>query len=245
MLKLSTRIGALALITAVALVPVSIAAQPQSAKTAKAPASDPYPLQTCVVSGKKLGSRGDAIVIEQDGREIRLCCKGCVKPFKSEPKGYIEKIDKQIIASQGRFYPTTTCVVSGEALEVDETIDYVHNNRLVRLCCKGCIRAMKKDPTAALKKLDKAVVKQQREIYPLEICVVSGEKLDSDAVEVLMANRLVKLCCKGCVKGAKKNPTVVIAKVDAAWMAMHESEGEHGGGSGEHGKKRGSEHGGG
>ncbi len=61
-------------------------------------------------------------------------------------------------------YPLETCVVSGEKLEAGDMgpmIDYVHKedgkpDRLVRLCCKGCIKDFNKDPATYLKKIDDA-----------------------------------------------------------------------------------------
>ena len=53
----------------------------------------PYPLKTCVVTGEKLGEMGDAYVFVQDGREIKLCCKSCLKDFKKDPAKYIKKIE--------------------------------------------------------------------------------------------------------------------------------------------------------
>lgn len=61
-------------------------------------------------------------------------------------------------------YPLTTCVVSGEKLgsaDMGPPIDYIHKesgkpDRLVRFCCKGCIRDFKKDPAKYLKMIDDA-----------------------------------------------------------------------------------------
>lgn len=52
-----------------------------------------YPTDLCVVSGEKLGSMGEPIVIKHEGREVRLCCKGCVKDFNGDPKKYLAKLD--------------------------------------------------------------------------------------------------------------------------------------------------------
>jgi len=54
----------------------------------------PYPLKTCVVTDEKLGGMGDAYVFVYEGREIKLCCKGCLKDFKKEPAKYIKKIEE-------------------------------------------------------------------------------------------------------------------------------------------------------
>jgi YHS domain-containing protein len=54
----------------------------------------PYTLKTCVVSGDKLGEMGDPFVYAYEGREIKFCCKGCVKDFKKDPAKYIKMIDE-------------------------------------------------------------------------------------------------------------------------------------------------------
>ena len=53
----------------------------------------PYPLNTCVVSGEKLGEMGDPYVFTYEGREIKMCCKSCLKDFKKDPAKYIKKIE--------------------------------------------------------------------------------------------------------------------------------------------------------
>jgi YHS domain-containing protein len=55
----------------------------------------PYTLKICVVSGDKLGEMGDPFVYEYQGREIKLCCKGCLKDFNKEPAKYIKKIEEE------------------------------------------------------------------------------------------------------------------------------------------------------
>jgi YHS domain-containing protein len=54
----------------------------------------PYPLKICIISGDKLGEMGDPFVYAYEGREIKFCCKGCVKDFKKDPAKYIKKIDE-------------------------------------------------------------------------------------------------------------------------------------------------------
>jgi hypothetical protein len=68
------------------------------------------------------------------------------------------------LAKAKAAYPIDTCVVSGEKLEGGDmggAIDYVYKepgkpDRLVRLCCKACLRDFRKDPKAFLKKIDDA-----------------------------------------------------------------------------------------
>lgn len=57
-----------------------------------ATAANSYLLSTCVVSGEALGSMGQTIMINHEGVEVRLCCKGCVKKFNADPAKYLEKL---------------------------------------------------------------------------------------------------------------------------------------------------------
>jgi hypothetical protein len=52
----------------------------------------PYTLTTCIVSGDKLGGMGDPYVFVYQGREIKLCCQGCLKDFNAEAAKYLKKI---------------------------------------------------------------------------------------------------------------------------------------------------------
>lgn len=54
----------------------------------------PYPLKTCVVSDEALGGdMGEPHVFVQDGQEIKLCCKSCLKDFKKDTAKYMKKIE--------------------------------------------------------------------------------------------------------------------------------------------------------
>ena len=79
-----------------ALVAVAIAAWAGDAKSDAATAKPkPYPLKTCVVSGEKLdGDMGKPYVFTHEGREIKLCCKSCLKDFKKDPAKYLKKLDE-------------------------------------------------------------------------------------------------------------------------------------------------------
>jgi len=55
----------------------------------------PYPLKTCIISGDKLGEMGKPFVYVHEGREIKFCCKGCLKDFKKDPAKYVKKIDEE------------------------------------------------------------------------------------------------------------------------------------------------------
>ena len=140
--------------------PVQPADQAGPAKDAAAIAKkDAYPLGTCVVSGDKLGgSMGKPVSYNYKGREIRFCCSGCIKDFKKDPANYLQKLDDAVIKQQKPAYPLATCVVSGQKLggSMGKPIDYVYKDRLVRFCCKGCIKTFNKEPAKYLAMIDKA-----------------------------------------------------------------------------------------
>ena len=54
----------------------------------------PYTLKTCVVSGEKLGEMGKPVIYVHEGREVKFCCKDCVKDFKKDPAKYVKKIEE-------------------------------------------------------------------------------------------------------------------------------------------------------
>ena len=71
------------------LVPLSGLAADKKAEKLK-----PYTLKTCIISGDKLGEMGDPFVYAYKGREIKFCCKGCLKDFNKDPKKYLKMIDE-------------------------------------------------------------------------------------------------------------------------------------------------------
>ncbi|CAN5788012.1 hypothetical protein BH11VER1_BH11VER1_37830 [soil metagenome] len=57
-------------------------------------ASTPYPLNVCLVSGNELGSMGKPITKVYEGKEVKLCCKPCIKKFDANPAKYLAKLPK-------------------------------------------------------------------------------------------------------------------------------------------------------
>lgn len=114
----------------------------------------PYPLDTCIVSGKKLNSMGTAFSTTYKGRPLSFCCKSCVHKLEEKSDEYLKKLDQAIIEKQKPAYSKTTCPVTGEKL--GEGVDHVYMNRLVRFCCKDCIDTFNEDPARYLEQLDAA-----------------------------------------------------------------------------------------
>ena len=124
----------------------------QTQSTSKKPR--PYPLDTCLVSGEKLGSGGmKPYVFTHEGREIQLCCKDCLKDFNKEPAKFIKKLE-----AAAKPYPLDTCLVSGEKLGSGGMTPYAfaYQGREIQLCCKDCLKDFNKEPAKFLKKLEAA-----------------------------------------------------------------------------------------
>ena len=54
--------------------------------------SKSYPLDTCLVSGEKLGEMGKPYVINHEGQEVQFCCKNCLPKFEKDPAKYLAKL---------------------------------------------------------------------------------------------------------------------------------------------------------
>ncbi|MCF6287104.1 MAG: hypothetical protein L3K26_18250, partial [Candidatus Hydrogenedentes bacterium] len=127
--------------------------------------------------------------------------------------------DEKPIADQASHYPSKTCISSGGPLDAHDKpdgISFVVGNRLMKTCCAKCKAKVEADPTAHFAKLDKLVIEAQRANYKLGACPVSDEPLGDSPVEVVVANRLIKLCCEGCKKKVIANPLAALEKIDAA-----------------------------
>jgi len=182
-----------------------------------------YPLDTCIISGKKLGSMGDPVEYNQDGRLVRLCCKGCTKTVAKDPASVLKKIDEAVVLAQRSIYPLDTCVVGGEKLgSMGTPVDYVAGTRLVRFCCPSCIDGFKQEPAKYMAKIDAALVEKLKATYAVDTCPISGHKLGEGGgtpVDKLYGVQLVRLCCEDCVAAFEKDPLAALAKVAEARKA--------------------------
>ena len=61
-------------------------------KAPSAPGFKPYPLDTCLVGGEKLGGMGQPFVFKFEGREIKFCCKGCITDFKKDSGKFMARL---------------------------------------------------------------------------------------------------------------------------------------------------------
>ncbi len=221
--------------------------QMKATEQSKEPAGDPYPLDIDPVSEDKLPDLDQQIIIKHEGRELRFGSKESVEAFQEDTDKYLAAIDELIVKQQLPYYPLDTCIISGDKLggDMGEAINYVYKNRLVRFCCPGCSGDFNDNAAAYLKVLDEAVISAQKADYPLQSCPVSGGQLGAmgDPIDVVIANRLVRLCCKDCVKKLRADPVkyLNILGWEESEHDGHEAEAEHADGeSGEGHSKQGS-----
>lgn len=131
--------------------------------------------------------------------------------------------DAQKILAQKGAYPLTTCLVSGEELGA-KAVDVLIDDRLVRVCCENCVEGAKKDKEKFFAAIDIAVIKQQRAGYPLETCVISGEKLGEGAVSIVQGTYMLRVCCNDCTKEVRKSPEEALKKLHDAYIEKQRAD---------------------
>ena len=182
---------------------------------------DPSPLDTCVVSGEKLGADAVTTVLtgmkdkNLDGTQVKFCCAKCEASFKADPSKYLAKMDEAIVKAAAA-YPLDNCLVMTDEKLDESAKTVVYQNRVYKLCCKKCVARFTKDPAKFAKEYDAAVIAKQKPAYKATTCPISGKPLGEGAVDVVVNGRLVRACCNGCVGPIKADPKAAFAKIDAA-----------------------------
>lgn len=118
-------------------------------------------------------------------------------------------------------YPLDVCPVSGEDLgSMGAMVIQQYKGREVRFCCPDCQNEYEKDLEASLAALDSLIIATQKADYPLEVCVVSGDRLGGamgDPVDYVYGNQLVRLCCEMCVDAFSEDPASHMKKLETAY----------------------------
>lgn len=192
-------------------------AREPGAENADQRVGDPYPFDTCPISGEKLGGMGEPVVRVYHGREVRFCCASCPARFEKDLAAGMAELDKKIIEDQGALYPLKISVVTGENLPA-HPFEFVYANRLVRLGDESERASFLNHAEKYLGELDRAAIAEQGGHYPMTVCPVSEEEFGSmgEPVDIVLAGRLVRLCCKSCKKEVMNDPARFIAIVDEA-----------------------------
>jgi YHS domain-containing protein len=186
----------------------------------------------CPVSGKPLGSMGDPVAVDVNGQTVYACCAGCVSAIESNPAKYASgrpeitvtaatDADAPLIAKQGK------CPVMDESLgSMGQPIKVMIGDKPIFLCCKGCIKKIQAEPAKYLAMVygnqpapeltvttatpaDAALIAQQK------VCPVMDEPLGGmgTPIKVMIGDKPVFLCCKGCIKKVEAEPAKYLAMV--------------------------------
>ncbi|MEZ6015878.1 MAG: hypothetical protein R3F49_12240 [Planctomycetota bacterium] len=187
---------------------------------------------TCPVSGQAVDG---STVVEHNGKRIGVCCARCqaaVAAWTTEQKdAYLTQLadagkpaqEKAPAAAPAFSEPDllTTCPIAGGPLG-DKPVAVTLEGRTVRVCCGKCKAAAEADPKGTLAKVDELIAAQQRALYPLDHCVVMPDEalVNADggdiAKEVVIGNRLFRVCCPGCIRKIQKDPAKFAAQLDEA-----------------------------
>ena len=187
---------------------------------------------TCPISGQPVDGK---VAVEHAGKRIGVCCGKCetaVKGWSAEQKdAYLAKLadagkapaaqDKAEQKPFGEPYLVTECPVAGGPLG-DSPVEVTLEGRPILVCCAKCKAAAEKDPAGTLAKVDTLIAEQQRARYAMTNCVVMpdealvGEDGADTAKEIVVGNRLFRVCCPGCIRKVKADPAKFAALLDEA-----------------------------
>lgn len=175
--------------------------------------------------------------VEYKGRTIGLCCPGCGEAFLAwnEPRkdefvtlavvhhepgrdhaGHDAEAPAAGEASPGPTYPYTleSCPVGGKLGSMGDPVVKVYDNREVRFCCAGCIDEFEANQAKYWGEIDAKIVEQQLMHYPIDTCIVTGEKLGDDAINHVHNNRLVRLANAEAAAAFKADPAKHLEALD-------------------------------
>jgi len=174
--------------------------------------------------------------VEHKGKTIGLCCPGCGKQFLAWDETRKDEFIALAVGnrepgldhpgpnaapvsgqgSAGPTYPYTLpdCPIGGPLGSMGEPVVKVYDNREVRFCCAGCIDEFEADKARHWGEIDAKIVEQQLMHYPINTCIVTGERLDDDAVNDVHNNRLVRLANADAVAAFKADPAKHLEALD-------------------------------
>lgn len=180
--------------------------------------------QQCPMTGINLAAVEHPVRATFDGRDINFCSEKCPSEFKANLAKNLELLDKSIIDAQLPLYPKRGCIVDGASLPVapDAAVSFVYGNLLVRLRSQECKARFNASPEQYLRGLESRVIAQQLPDYPLDVCVVSGDKLsgkDAMPVNYVLGHRLIRFCKRCdeyCAPRVLENPARYFRLIDIA-----------------------------
>ncbi|MBL8901562.1 MAG: hypothetical protein JNM84_28300 [Planctomycetes bacterium] len=103
-------------------------------------------------------------------------------------------------------FPNATCPIMGKKVSLPLFVDTELGR--IYVCCKPCFKKIRANVPVAHKTAYPVV-----EELANTTCPVSGEPIGEDAVAVTLQGFRFRVCCEGCVVGARENSQVVLTKL--------------------------------
>jgi YHS domain-containing protein len=123
-------------------------------------------------------------------------------------------------AWKGDPYLLAVDPVTGEPLgPIEKQVKIENDGRELRFANRENADKFQADPKKYLAAVDEKIVRDQKPFYPLDTCVVSGDKLGADAVDLVYKNRLVRLSSREHEATFRKDPAAYVEKLDRAVIA--------------------------
>ncbi|QEG41264.1 hypothetical protein [Roseimaritima ulvae] len=196
----------------------------------------------CPVSGKPLGSMGDPVAVDVNGQKLYVCCAGCVGAVKSDPAKYAAgrpqiTVTTATQADAAAIAVQKVCPVMDEPLGgMGTPIKVMVGDKPIYLCCKGCIKKIQAEPAKylamvygngiqssgqpAATTMTRIIVSTSTQadaaaLAAQKVCPVMDEPLGSmgTPIKVMVGDKPIYLCCKGCIKKIQAEPAKYLAMV--------------------------------
>ena len=107
----------------------------------------------CPVTGDPLGSMGEPVPVEVEGRNVLTCCEACPPKVKANPRIYLAKLSTSVNVTMSAE-TQKTCPVTGAALgSMGKPVPVEVDGRKVWTCCEACPPKLKANPAKYLVRL--------------------------------------------------------------------------------------------
>ncbi len=198
--------------------------RPSRVPTVQGPAADNSPveidtyyLSTCAQCGGLLGAKGDSPEVVYNARSFRVCSLPCQEAFMRSPVATCERVDTAMIADQSPYYPLAVSLVSGRSLG-EPPVEIIWGNRLFRAVDVAERDEILADPAHFVRLLNQAVITVQSPTYGMpDKCPVQGDILPSDdPIDIVVANRMIRVCCGRCARVVRARPYQYLGMVEYA-----------------------------
>lgn len=181
---------------------------------------DPYPLETCIVTGETLGKDSVTLVLKdqsdplREGRHLRFASEAAHQLFLARQTEFLTKLDAEIIRRTAASYPIDRDVVEIDR-KLTERFPFVYGNRCYVVMRSKNIDNFLKQAGRYVGVYDKLITTKQRSRYPLDTSIVTGEKLPEKPYDIVIGSTLFRLGSEAEAKTVLEDAATYLAKMPA------------------------------